>query len=712
MITVKDGMFHLQGKNISYIMEISKEGNLYHRYFGRKVHYLPAPYQPWTPVWGCYDAKTGISLEAAPQEYPSYGVTDLKTPAYVVKNPQGNTLCTPTYRSHTIYEGKKPLPGLPAVYDNAHTARTLEIVMEDSLAGVRLIHSYTVFEEFDIVCRSTCIENMGEGTLLLQAAGSVCLELPDSGYEAVYLAGRWSQERRPIKVPIQQGKVEVSNARGGSGHQINPFVMLAKQGATETSGEVYGFALVYSGDHATVAEESQYGTTRVIMGINPQGFEAEVCDSFQTPECILAYSPTGFGCLSRTYHDVFRNNLCRGKWKNKRRPIVVNNWEATVYDFDEEKLLAIVEKAGQTGIEMFVLDDGWFGKRNDENCSLGDWVVNNQKLPSGIRGFAEKVKSRGMAFGLWFEPEMISPDSDLYRAHPDWAIHAAGREPAQSRYQLVLDLTRPEVCDYVIESVSAVLREADISYVKWDMNRHISDMPYPGYNHAYILGLYRIMETLTARFPDVLFESCSGGGGRFDAGMLYYMPQVWTSDNTDALDRCRIQYGTSFAYPPAVMAAHVSSAESNRHKASFKTRADVAYGAVFGYELDLTKLTEAELEEIRGQIKFYKQIQPLVMQGDFYRLRSPFEGNLCAWEIAAKDGSEAFACAVVSLADLYTAKPVLRFAGLDADALYRDTQTGRLYGGDLLMYMGLEVELPPEDAASVIYHFVKQGCKE
>ena len=708
MITVKDGMFHLQGKNISYIMEISKEGNLYHRYFGRKVHYLPAPYQPWTPVWGCYDAKTGISLEAAPQEYPSYGVTDLKTPAYVVKNPQGNTLCTPTYRSHTIYEGKRPLPGLPAVYDNAHTARTLEIVMEDSLAGVRLVHSYTVFEEFDIVCRSTRIENIGEGILLLQAAGSACLELPDNGYEAVYLVGRWSQERRPVKIPVQQGKVEISNARGGSGHQINPFVMLAKKGATETSGEVYGFSLVYSGDHATVVEESQYGTTRVIMGINPLAFEAEVRDSFQTPECILAYSPDGFGRLSRTYHDVFRSNLCRGKWKGKSRPIVVNNWEATVYNFDEQKLLSIVEKASQVGIEMFVLDDGWFGKRNDENCSLGDWVVNKQKLPSGIKGFADKVKGYGMAFGLWFEPEMISPDSDLYRAHPDWAIRAAGREPAQSRYQFVLDLTRPEVCDYVIESVSAVLREADISYVKWDMNRHISDMPYPGYNHAYILGLYRIMETLTERFPDVLFESCSGGGGRFDAGMLYYMPQVWTSDNTDAIDRCRIQYGTSFAYPPAVMAAHVSSLESNRHKAPLKTRADVAYGAVFGYELDLTKLQESELEEIREQIQFYKQIQPLVLQGDFYRLRSPFEGNLCAWEIAAKDGSEAFACAVVSMADLYTAKPVLRFAGLDADAVYQDTQTGRCYGGDLLMYMGLEVELPQEDSTSVIYHFVKQ----
>lgn len=707
MITVSEPFFHLQGKDVSYILEVSKEGHLYHRYFGRKLGHLPSAYQPTLPVWASYDADTGVSLEDAPQEYPSYGLTDLKTPAYRIKNKEGNTLCAPVFQSYALYQGKKPLPGLPAVYDNANTAQTLEITMEDAVAGVRLIHSFSVFEEFDLVCRSTRIESVSGAPITILAAASACLDLPDAGYEAVYLTGRWTRERQVTKLPLRQGKVELSNARGGSGHQINPFVMLAKEGTTETAGDVYGFCLVYSGDHATVIEESQYHTTRVITGINPQEFEATVETSFQTPECILAYSPDGFGRLSRTYHDVIRTNLCRGKWKERPRPIVINNWEATVFDFDEEKLLAIAEQASKVGIEMFVLDDGWFGKRDDENCSLGDWVVNTRKLPNGIKGLAEKMNGLGLSFGLWFEPEMVSPDSDLYRAHPDWAIRVPGRSPVQSRFQLVLDLTKPEVCDYLIESVSAVLSSANITYVKWDMNRHIGDMPRLGYNHAYILGLYKIVDALTTRFPDVLFESCSGGGGRFDAGLLYYMPQVWTSDNTDAIDRCRIQYGTSMAYPPAVMSAHVSSLAYNRHNAPLKTKADVAYGAIFGYELDLTKLDSKDLEAIRTQIQFYKQIQSVVLWGDFYRLSSPFEGRLCAWESAAKDQSEAFACAVMLMAEEFERKPILKFAGLDPDAVYEEKLTGRRYGGDVLLYMGIEVDFPRGDFMSVVYHFIK-----
>lgn len=706
MITFEQNMFHLRGKDISYIIEISKEGYLYHRYFGKKLSSNPAFYQPWLPVWASYHPENDISLEAAAQEYPAYGLTDLKTPAYLIQNRYGNTMAEPVYRSHRIFDGKPRLAGLPATYDNADTAQTLEITVQDDVSGIRLVHSYTVFEEFDVVCRNTKIINMTDTPLRVEAAASACLDLPDNGYEATYLAGRWTRERKPTKVPVRQGKIEISNARGGSGHQINPFVMLSRPDATEKAGEVFGFCLVYSGNHATVIEQSQYQTTRVIMGINPFCFEAEVSDEFQTPECILAYSAEGFGALSRTYHDLIRNNLCRGTWKHTPRPIVVNNWEATVFDFNEEKLLEIVETASRVGIDMFVLDDGWFGKRDDDFRSLGDWVVNKKKLPSGIDGLAKKVNQHNMGFGLWFEPEMVNPDSDLYRAHPDWAIHVPGRRPVEARHQLVLDLTKPEVRDYIIESVSAVLSQANVSYVKWDMNRHIGDMPYPGFNHAYILGLYQIIDTLTTRFPDVLFESCSGGGGRFDAGLLYYMPQVWTSDNTDAIDRCMIQYGTSFAYPPCTMSAHVTSTGHSRHiPATLKTKADVAYCAIFGYELDLTALSDADLEEIRQQIALYRTIQPLVMQGDFYRLTNPLTENLYGWELAAKDGSEAFACFVLTMAEQYGRKQLVRFEGLEPNALYRERRSGACYTGDILMYMGIALDLSEGDFQSATFHF-------
>ena len=485
--------------------------------------------------------------------------------------------------------------------------------------------------------------------------------------------------------------------------------MLCDSDATEKYGEVYGFSLIYSGNHSTIAECDQYGNVRVRQGINPFGFKKvlNADEVFYIPQSVLCYSDNGFGGISREMHDVYRNNLCKSKWANMDRPILINNWEGTYFDFNEEKLIAMAKKAKSVGIELFVLDDGWFGKRNDDTSSLGDWFVNKEKLPTGIKGLAEKINNEGLKFGLWFEPEMVSPNSELYKKHPEWAISVPNIKSSLGRNQLVLDLANDEVCEFVIKSISDILSTANVSYVKWDYNRMMTDMPYEGYNHQYTLGLYKILDTLTKNFPNVLFEGCAGGGGRFDPGMLAYSPQIWTSDNSDAVSRLKIQYSTSMCYPISTMSAHVTASPNHQvgRITSLRTRAEVAYAGIFGYELDITKMTDEEIEAVKAQIKFYKSIRTLVRTGDFYRLQNPYDSNYCSWQIVSKDKTQVlvFGCKILNIAN--SKEENILFEGLNKDIEYIDIETGETFGGDELMFKGITPNYEKSDFATFVKVF-------
>lgn len=702
---------HLRGKNISYIMAESEDGDLLHFYFGKKLS--DYDYSQMTDesdeIWGF--ATNKFPLDVYPQEYPSYGYTDLRNGAYEVINKNGNAVSKLSVREYKIHSGETAVvEGMPCLFKGDKNADTLEVVLEDKNIDLEVRLFYTVFDEYDIIARNAVIVNKADSSIKLTKAYSANLDLPIGDYDMIHFAGSWGRERDMLRTPLKMGmKAEAENARGGSGHQVNPFVMIASSDADECHGDVYGFSLIYSGNHSSVAKTDQFGGLRVQQGINPHQFEWELKSGgeFYTPQTVICYSDNGFGQMSREYHDVYRNNLMKSKWVNKKRPILINNWEGTYFDFTEEKLLSMAEKAKAVGLDLFVLDDGWFGKRNNDKCSLGDWKVNKDKLPSGIDGLAKKMNDIGLKFGLWFEPEMISPDSDLYRAHPDWAVSVPERTPVEIRHQLLLNLSRDEVCDYVINALSDVLANANIGYVKWDMNRQITDMPYLGFNHAYTLGYYKVMSAVTSSFPDVLFEGCSAGGGRFDAGVLAYMPQIWASDNSDAISRLKIQYSTSMCYPVSSISTHVTASPNHQvgRVTSLKTRADVAYAGTFGYELDITKATDEEFEEIKQQIEFSRHMQQLVLDGDFYRLQSPYDGNYCSWEIVSKDKKQVFLFAGKILAVAQTKNATVKLQGLDADKKYKNIQTGKIYGGDMLMYKGIRINYKMKDFATEIMEF-------
>ncbi len=710
MITKNKNVFHLQGRNTSYILAVNECGDLLHYYYGRKLrdkHYDWVK-QKWS-VWNGYGPDKW-TLDICPQEYPAYGYTDLRTPAYRVIGTNGSAVSRLTYRGHEIKQNSVcEINGMPNLFMGDKHAQTLEITLEDDNLGIRAVLSYTVFDEYDIIARSARLENISAAPITIERAYSASLDMSKGDYELIYLSGGWSNERNLRRIAVEQGaKLDISNARGGSGHQINPFVMLADKNADENTGEVISMSLVYSGNHSTVLDSDQFGNVRIMQGINPFGFEWELAlgETFDTPQSILCYSANGIGGISRELHDVIRDNLCRSTWAHKERPILINNWEATYFDFNEEKLLSIAEKAKEQGVELFVLDDGWFGKRYDEEKSMGDWVVNRDKIPSGLDGFAQKLNDMGLKFGLWFEPEAVNPDSDLFRAHPDWIVHTDGIDPTESRFEYLLDLTREEVCDYAAEAVSAVLKSANIEYVKWDMNRPMTDMPRKGFNHQFTLGFYKLMDKITGAFPNILFEGCSGGGGRFDLGVLSYMPQIWTSDNSDAVKRMQIQYSTSIAYPISSMSAHVTAVPNHQNGriTPLKTRADVAYCGVFGYELDITKMNEQELSEVRRQIGIDKALRPLMLHGDFYRLENPYTTNYCAWETAAKDGSEAFLMCAKVLSETNFEDKRIHLMGLDPNADYIEEYSGRVFGGDELMYRGFAPEFEKRDFVTQILH--------
>lgn len=704
---------HLIGRDISYIMFENEDGDLLNFHFGKKIADIDYSQmkEEWEEKWGFVSNR--FCLDNYPQEYPSYGYSDLRNPAYQVVNKFGNAVSRLVVKEYIIHnECAVQTDGMPCLFNKNKKADTLEVVLYDEIIDLEVHLYYTVFDEYNIIARHTVIINKSDSDIKLLSAYSASIDLPMDNYEMIHFAGSWGRERAMHRTKLEMGmKAEVENARGGSGHQLNPFSMITSVGADETHGEVYGFLLVYSGNHSTVAKIDQFGNLRVQQGINPHQFEWILGpnESFCTPQSVICYSDSGIGAMTREYHDVFRNNLMRSKWVNKKRPILINNWEGTYFDFTEEKLLQMAEKAHQAGIELFVLDDGWFGKRNNDTCSLGDWKVNYDKLPSGIDGLAEKINKIGMKFGLWFEPEMISPDSDLYREHPDWAIHIDEREGVQSRNQMVLDLSRDEVCEYVINAVSDILANANIEYVKWDMNRQLTDMPRLGYNHEYTLGYYKIMSAITEKFPNILFEGCSAGGGRFDAGVLAYMPQIWTSDNSDAIARLKMQYSTSMCCPVYSISSHVTASPNHQcgRVTSLKTRADVAYCGTFGYELDVTKMSDEEFEEIKAQIEFEKRIQDLMCDGDLYRLINPYETNYCSWEVISKDKKHIFVMACKVLAVAQTKSEKVKLQGLDVNKRYRNMLTGKVYSGDFLMYHGIRVNYEMKDFSTVVFEFAE-----
>ncbi|MBE5815711.1 MAG: alpha-galactosidase [Clostridiales bacterium] len=711
---IGENLIHLRNDRVSYLIHILPGGVPMQLYWGKRLNAMePASLLRHhnIPGDGSFSVQ-GCALDHVPCEYPSFGLGDLRHGAVTVRQEDGTASCDLRFVSAEIDTEKQPLCGLPASYGKE---QTLRLTLRDELLGLKAVLRYTLFDDCDALARSVELINEGTQVLALERAMSLCMTLPTRSWDILTLSGAWSREREMQRRPMLMGECSVSSINGASSLQASPFLAMLSPEATEQQGEVYGFSLVYSGNFYAGAMVDQHRTPRVMLGIDPDGFgwQLEPGQSFQTPEAIAVYSREGLGGMSAQFHTLCAKHIVRGKFADQPRPILLNNWEATYFNFDHEKLMKLATTAARVGVELFVLDDGWFGHRDSDNSSLGDWVVDKRKLPGGLRPLVDDVHSLGLKFGLWFEPEMISPDSDLYRAHPDWAIHIDGRTPIEGRNQLTLDLSRPEVCDYIYNSVAAILAANPIDYVKWDMNRNFSNIGSAGLPasrqrelpHRYMLGLYGILEKLIHRFPDVLFESCASGGGRFDLGMLHYMPQTWCSDNTDAYTRCRIQYSTSLVFPPFAMGSHVSAVPNHQtgRITPLSTRGNIARSGCFGYELDLNKLTEEELTEISGQIAAVKQIRNTLLYGRFYRLLSPYQGNDTAWITVAQDGSEAVFTFERALSVSFCNPPMVCLAGLDADARYRIEETGEVYGGDELMYSGISVPLGYGDHTSASF---------
>ena len=699
--------FHLYNRSVSYIMAVLQNGHLGQLYYGRRIHDA-ADFSHLQE--SCFRAMTSwpddsdptFSLNLVRLEYPVYGSSDFRRPAVEVRQSNGSTISDFVYKSHRITRGKSALPGLPATYTEAEEeAETLTVTLKDALTGVEAELSYTIFAAHPAIARSARLTNKGGEAVHLRRAMSLCLDLPECGYEWLQLSGAWARERHIVRRPLAPGLTAVDSVRGCSSHEQNPFAALLRPGAGEEQGEVLGISLVYSGNFSLSAEVDAFGSTRVLAGINPFGFDWKLApgEQFQTPEAVLVYSNQGLNGMSQTFHTLYRTRLARGEWRDRPRPILINNWEATYFDFTEARILDIAAKAKECGVELFVLDDGWFGQRCTDRAGLGDWTPNPDRLPNGIAGLAEQIEALGMKFGLWFEPEMVNQDSDLYRAHPDWILKAPGRKPSFGRHQLVLDFSRQEVVDNLYKQMSAILGGAKVSYVKWDMNRCITECysaAFPADRqgevfHRYILGVYSLYERLTAAFPHVLFESCASGGARFDPGLLYYAPQCWTSDDSDAVERLYIQYGTSLCYPVSSMGAHVSVSPNHQVMRStpLSTRANVACFGTFGYELDLNRLTEAEIEQVKAQIAFMKEYRSLLQFGRFYRLKSPFEGDECVWMAVSEDQSTAIVGWYRILNRANKGPSRVRLMGLDPERKYVNSVTGKAHWGDELMYCGL-----------------------
>ncbi|EOU1828490.1 alpha-galactosidase [Clostridium perfringens] len=717
--------FHLKTKNTSYILKILETGHISHLYWGRKLKADNLEYFVRRRCFGSFCADTdnisGFQLELIPQECPTFGATDLRSPSLEFQYEDGTSATDLRYKSHRIYEGKQRLSGLPAVYvESEEEATSLEITLVDSLKNLEVVLTYNVFEDFDAITRSLKIVNNSGEKINIERVLSANVDFTTDEFDFIQLSGSWGRERHILRNPLRSGSQAIESRRGASSHAQNPFMALCSKDANEEYGDVYGFNLVYSGNFLANVEVDMYRNARAQIGINPFDFKwlLESKEEFQAPEVVLVYSSKGLNGMSQIYHNLYRKRLCRGNYRDKVRPILINNWEATYFDFNEVKIKEIAKEASKLGMELFVLDDGWFGNRNDDKSSLGDWFVNEEKLKGGLSKLAKDINNMGLKFGLWFEPEMISPISKLYEKHPNWCIHIPGRTRSQARSQLILDLSMKEVCDYIIESVSKILESSNISYVKWDMNRNMTEVGSLGLNserqretaHRYILGLYRVMEEITSRFPNVLFESCSGGGGRFDPGMLYYMPQTWTSDDTDAIERLKIQFGTSMVYPPISMGCHVSAVPNHQANRTtpLETRGVSAMAGNFGYELDITKLSEEEKEELKEQISLYKEIRETVQFGTLYRLKSPFNSNEVAWMMISEDKNEVVVSYVRQWALVNESFSNLKLTALDKDSEYEIIGEDIVLSGDELMYIGLNIPELYGDYVSKLWKLKKK----
>ncbi len=703
----ENGQYSLHTKNYSYIM-LEREGFLLHLYWGKKMRgdcsyifrhdVIKAAFSPMM------ETGDGFILDDIPMEYPCWGRADMRTPALEITNSDGSIIVDPRVVGRRIEKGKPAIKGLPAVYcENEDECETLVVELFDKVSGVAVELYYCVLAEYDIITRFAKIINRGENSVHIDRVASAAVDFDTMNFDIISNFGTHCRERHIERAPLNHGRFIMSSRRGASSHAHNPFLIMTSHNADEVSGEAYGFVLVYSGSFAAEVAGNQFASARTVIGLNPEafGWELGVGEEFTTPECVMTYSADGLDRLSNNFATIFRERLARGKYRDIRRPVLLNSWEACYFDFNTEKLISIGDACADLGIELMVIDDGWFGKRDNDLCSLGDWYINEEKLPGGIKRIADHLKSKGVELGIWFEPEMISPDSDLYKEHPDWCLHYNNRPRSQGRHQLILDLTRPEVCDYIYESVAKVLRDGGVSYVKWDYNRNMSEAGSPSLpanrqrevDFRYYLGLYSVLERLCNDFPEVLFESCSGGGGRFDAGMLYYMPQTWTSDNTDAIERLTIQYGTSLVYPLSSISAHISAVPNHQtgHVTSLATRAAVAFTGAFGYELDPTKLCDSDKEAIRKTTELYKKYGEVLVNGDYHRLRDPHNDICSAWCTVSKDKSVCVAAHVNTAVRIYPGYEHLELRGLDAEANYKEIHSGAVFTGEQLMNYGMQL---------------------
>ena len=699
----KRKIFKLDTLDSTYAIGI-REGYLIHLYYGKKIpddNLLDLPFRGYFATISpknVYVDDYKFSLDVQPMEYSCNGSGDYRLAALSIKDSMGRTTTDIRYLDHKIYDGKPKLKGLPATYCNDDSeAQTLELIAIDKFTGAKVTLYYTAFAKYSVVTESVKVENTGKETFEIEKVASCCVNFPSMDYNMINLSGVWSRERRVITRHLAHGIQSVASKRGSSSHNHNPFVALVDDKGGEDFGDAFGFNLVYSGNFSADIETDYLDCTRLVMGINPIDFTwvVEPGDEFQSPEVVMVYSDSGMGKMSRTFHDLYNNNLIRGEWKNKKRPLLINSWEGSGFDFDQETLVRYAKEAKKLGIELLVMDDGWFGHRDSDNSSLGDWFVNESKLKGGLTKLIERVNAEGVQFGIWYEPEMISEDSELYKAHPDWCVHVEGREQSPARQQYVIDMTRQDVRDCIFNQMYDVLSKNNIAYLKWDYNRAITEPASvmldarhsKEFFHRFILGTYELMDRITSAFPHILFESCAGGGGRFDAGMLYYMPQAWASDNTDPIERLTIQFGTTMCYPASSMGAHVSACD----RTGIETKAAVAMAGTFGYELDPKEMSEEDKEKVKEQVKNYHRYYNVIHFGDLYRIIAPTDDEFkCAWEYVAKDKSEALLTVVIKNRAPHDFL-LIKMKGLDPEKMYRDETDGEIYSGALLMNAGINL---------------------
>ncbi len=716
--------FRLDAKDTSYMFGVlDDEGFLVHCYWGPKLTDNDAGmFYRQIPSPASHERERASIMDVMPQEFPTEDLGDFRDAAFGILDESGHEASLFLYRSHRILSGKPSLEGLPSTFGNSDECQTLEVILEDPVLHLKAVLSYTVFENLDVITRSVRIENEGTSPVRLTRVLSACVDFDGDDMDLVSLWGGWARENNAQRMPVRHGRQSVHSARGESSNAYNPFMALMEHTAGEDFGEVYGFNFVYSGNFVASVEMEQHGLIRALMGIDPQhfGWKLDPGSAFQAPEAVLVHSSRGLTGMTQTFHDLYRNHLIRGRYAHSLRPVLINNWEATYFDFNTDRLLEIASLAAKQGIELFVMDDGWFGSRRNDNSGLGDWYVCEDVLPGGLKPLADGINALGMKFGLWIEPEMVNEDSNLYRAHPDWTIRVPGRQHSRKRNQLVLDFSRREVVDAVWSMIRKVLSSANVEYVKWDMNRILTNLGSAALpadrmqelSHRYVLGVYDMQDRLTKEFPQILLENCSSGGARFDPGMLYFSPQIWTSDNTDAVARLKIQAGTALMYPLSAIDANISIVPNHQtgRVTPFSTRGDVAMCGTFGYQLDITKLTDEELASIPGQVEAYHRLNPLITSGDYYRLHDLFiQDDWDAWMVVSKDRGEALVTYVRILSrggdGIYSR---IRLKGLEPDAMYRIDGTDQILSGQLLMHAGIRVPLPRGDYASASLHLIRQ----